>query len=306
MERSQPAALSQALFVTFLWSTSWVLIKIGLEDVPSLTFAGLRYAIAFVFLVPLVMARPATRASLRAMHASDWRRLAVLGLLLYTVTQGSQFVGIDLLPNVNTVSLILSFTPVAVALMGMPMLGERPTSRQWAGIAAYLAGAGLYLWPTSFRAVHMLGLAVVLAGLAANAGSAVLGRAVNREVRLHPMVVTVASMGIGATALLTLGWALQGIPALPLEIWGIILWLAVVNTAFAFTLWNRTLRHLSAVESSVVNNTMLVQIAILAWLFLGQRLDVREASGLLLAALGVLVVQLGGQGARSVEVEAEA
>jgi drug/metabolite transporter (DMT)-like permease len=113
-------------------------------------------------------------------------------------------------------------------------------------------------------------------------------------------------MGIGATALLTLGWALQGIPALPLEIWGIILWLALVNTAFAFTLWNHTLRRLSAVESSVVNNTMLVQIAILAWLFLGQRLDVREASGLLLAALGVLVVQLGGRGARPVEVEAEA
>ena len=39
-------ALLQALFVTFLWSTSWVLIKLGLRDIPALTFAGLRYGLA--------------------------------------------------------------------------------------------------------------------------------------------------------------------------------------------------------------------------------------------------------------------
>ena len=35
-------AVLQALFVTFLWSTSWVFIKFGLVDIPALTFAGLR------------------------------------------------------------------------------------------------------------------------------------------------------------------------------------------------------------------------------------------------------------------------
>ena len=45
-------AVFQALFVTFLWSTSWVLIKIGLTDIPALTFAGLRYGLAFLCLLP--------------------------------------------------------------------------------------------------------------------------------------------------------------------------------------------------------------------------------------------------------------
>ena len=40
----------QALFVTFLWSTSWVLIKFGLQDIPAISFAGLRYALAFLLL----------------------------------------------------------------------------------------------------------------------------------------------------------------------------------------------------------------------------------------------------------------
>ena len=50
----------------------------------------------------------------------------------------------------------------------------------------------------------------------------------------------------------------------------IILWLAVVNTAFAFTLWNFSLRHLGAGESAVINNTMLLQIALLGWIFLDE------------------------------------
>jgi drug/metabolite transporter (DMT)-like permease len=71
-----------------------------------------------------------------------------------------------------------------------------------------------------------------------------------------------------------------------------VAWLAVVNTAFAFVLWNHTLRRLTAVESSVANNTMLVQISILAWVFLGENLSAREILGLVLAALGTLLVQL--------------
>ncbi len=45
-------AVLQALFVTFLWSTSWVFIKLGLTDIPALTFAGLRYSLAFLCLLP--------------------------------------------------------------------------------------------------------------------------------------------------------------------------------------------------------------------------------------------------------------
>jgi drug/metabolite transporter (DMT)-like permease len=45
-------------------------------------------------------------------------------------------------------------------------------------------------------------------------------------------------------------------------------------------------------ESSIINNTMLFQIAVLAWLFLGERLAGRQVAGMALAALGTLVVQI--------------
>ncbi|MDQ2848487.1 MAG: DMT family transporter [Actinomycetota bacterium] len=65
-----------------------------------------------------------------------------------------------------------------------------------------------------------------------------------------------------------------------------------MNTAFAFTLWNHTLRRLTAVRSSVINNTMLIQIAVLAWIFLDEPLGVRQIVGLVLATVGSAAVQL--------------
>ncbi len=65
-------AVLQALFVTFLWSTSWVLIKIGLqEEIPSLTFAGLRYTLAFLVVLPFTLTRERVQ-SLHGLRRSDW------------------------------------------------------------------------------------------------------------------------------------------------------------------------------------------------------------------------------------------
>jgi drug/metabolite transporter (DMT)-like permease len=102
-------------------------------------------------------------------------------------------------------------------------------------------------------------------------------------------------MGIGSIALLLAGISGQGLPVLSLSNWAIIAWLAVVNTAIAFTLWNLTLRTLSAMESSLINSAMLIQSPILAWLFLGEAITWREGIALALAGIGILLVQLYGK-----------
>jgi drug/metabolite transporter (DMT)-like permease len=292
--RSHLIPVLQALFVTFLWSSSWVLIKFGLEEIPALTFAGLRYGLAFCILAPFVLGVGQLRRSLAGLAPSGWLRLILLGLLFYTLTQGAQFVSLVYLPAV-TVSLFLSFTPALVALMAIPLLGETPTPLQWAGMLLYLIGALVYLLPVELP-LAATGLAAAALGLAANAGSSVLGRFVNRQEDLHPLVVTVVSMGIGAMVLMAVGLTNEGLPQLSSKSWAIIAWLAAINTALAFTLWNHTLRRLSALESSLINNTMLLQIALLAWVFLDESLSAKGICGLFMAATGVLIVQLARSG----------
>jgi drug/metabolite transporter (DMT)-like permease len=188
------------------------------------------------------------------------------------------------------VSLVLTFTPIVVGAAGIALLAEQPTATQWMGAALQVIGAGLYFAAADLSGGRTVGLVVVIAGLLANAASAVMGRSINRDGRLPALVVTTVSMGIGALPLLAVGVGAQGLPRLGSTQWIIVGWLAVVNTAVAFTLWNHTLRTLPAVESSVINNTMLIQIAVLAWIFLDERLTWWQGAGLGLASLGALAV----------------
>lgn len=286
-------AVLQALFVTFLWSTSWVIIKSGLSDIPALTFAGLRYFAAFLCLLPFTLLRT-TSVSWGQLSRRDWIRLAVLGILYYSITQGAQFLSLSYLPAI-TASLLLNFTTTVVALMGIFFLSERPTFSQWGGVFLNLVGVMVYFFPLRLPGSQVIGVVVALIGVAANAGSSILGRYMNRVGTISPLQVTTVSMGIGAAFLLGAGIVTQGMPKLGLSAWAAIGWLAVVNTAFAFTLWNKSLRILSAVESSIINSTMLIQIAVLAWVFLGERVTWQQAVGMVLAAVGVLIVQLRRQ-----------
>lgn len=281
-------AIFEALFVTFLWSTSWVLIKQGLGEIPPFLFAGLRYSLAFLFLLPL-LARASLRQELRALKRADWAWLLLLGLVYYTLTQGSQFLGLSYLPA-NTLSLMLTLSGVTIAIGGLLFLSEKLSGLQWLGVAVSIVGALIYFGRV--EGLSQIGLWVGLIAVLSNTGGALLGRRINRSAHISPSLVTLVSMGFGALLLLALGLSLENFPALGLREWAIVFWLAAVNTALAFTLWNRSLQKLSAAQSSVINNTMLIQIAILAWVILGERLGALQIAGLAVALFGTILVQL--------------
>ncbi len=307
--RAHLVAIGQALLVTFLWSTSWVLIKIGLDDlqIAPLPFAGLRYGLAAVILLPFgvraLRSRPAGGFTPRLAGP-----VAIYGLLFVAIAQGAQFVALGLLPA-TAVNLVLAASPAAVVAIALLRREEAPSLLQLGGVALLILGALLYFGPFSVGPDQSLGLAAAVVCLLAAAASAHVGRGLARDAiaRLGGSIgLTSVSMGIGALVLLAVGVAVDGWPALNLEGWLIVAWLAVVNTAFAFTVWNHTLRTLTAVESSVLNNTMTIQIAILAVIFLREQLGFAQVAGLVLASLGALVVQVAPLLARRVALRLSA
>lgn len=286
---SHRVSILMALLVTFLWSTSFILIKWGLAEIPPITYAGLRYGLAALCFLPVIL-RPAYRSKLSALDQKQWGQLLLLGLIFYTLTQGFQFLGLSLLPAV-AVSLMLNFTPIIVAGMGWMMLSERPSSLQWLGGTLFMMGVLLYFLPVSTEGTRLLGIMVMIGGVLANAGATVLGRGINRDRNIHPIVVTFISMSFGAILLLATGLIMDGIPVIGRTNLLYLIWLAVVNTALAFTLWNVALRSLSAFETSIINGTMLIQIAVLAWIFLGEAITLKEGAGMALAAVGAWLAQ---------------
>ncbi len=285
---SRTRAVLQALFVTVLWSLSWVLIKRSIDEIPPLLFAGLRYMFAFLILLPRVRKY---KNIIIGLTKQQWGMLFVLGLVFYTFTQGGQFLTLKHLDAVSF-SLILNFTSVVVAILGIFFLREVPSRMQWGGIFIFLVGVVVYFSSEKLAGGSLLGFVLAIFTLFANAGASMLGRAVNRNQNIPPVMVTVISMGMGSIILLGIGLVIDGWPMLSLNNWLVIMVLAVLNTAFAFTLWNKTLQILSSVESSMINNTMLIQIALLAWLFLGERLNIVNIFGLTLAAVGVFLANV--------------
>src|SRR5574340_1753009 len=135
---SRGAAIGLALLVTFLWSTSWVLIRFGLKEVPALTFAGLRYVIAALCLLPFLFT-PRNRQAMRAMNRGQWLQLAAMGVIFYAIAQGAQYLALIHL-SMATTSLLLNMTALVVAAAGLILLAERPSRQQWLGVFLSMAG----------------------------------------------------------------------------------------------------------------------------------------------------------------------
>lgn len=298
MSRSHLSAVLTALFVTLLWSSSWVLIKWGLADIRPLSFAGLRYALAALLLAPILLL-PANRRALAGLGPRRWTMLAAFGLLQYAVLQGAQFVALSLAPA-TMLSLLFAFTPLLVMGLGAVLLGERFGGREALGVGVFVLGAGCYFAGTTGADLPAAGLLVGAFAVLCNAGQTLLGRKVNRDLGLPPSLITAISMAAGGAALLGVGVGLEGWPGMTPRSWLIVGWLAAANTALAFWLWNRAQAVISALEASLINNTMMIQIAVLAVGVLGERLTPGQIAGLTLAGGAVLAVQVGRMRATTV------
>jgi drug/metabolite transporter (DMT)-like permease len=206
----QITAVLQAIFVTILWSSSWVLIKFGLRaNLPALTFAGLRYALAFFCLAPFVLLNPSHRAAIKSFTRKDWGQLMLLGIVFYTLTQGSQFLSLLYLPAAM-ISLLHNLVSALVGFLGMIFLRENPSKGQWLGVALTVIGVAVYFLPLNIQGVQVFGLLIAFGGALSNAASSLLGRQVNRVTNNSPLLITFVSMGIGSLVLLVTEIAFQG------------------------------------------------------------------------------------------------
>ncbi len=315
MKNKHSFTVLQAFFVTILWSSSWPIIKFGLKEMPPLIFAGMRYVIASFLLLVYVLFQPKYRKEVRSLTKRWWLRLILYGLVFYTITQGAQFLGLLYL-NAITVSLVLSFTPILVLIFANFLLKEKTDLIQILLVVLAIIGALLYfllnpeLTASSWVIVSgtqqyllpsttiiatswkIIGLIIVIIGVLANAFSAIIGRSINQAKEVSTVVITSISMFIGSFVLLIAGLIIEDIPQFSIISIGYILFLSIVNTAFAFTLWNYVMQKLKALEISLINNTMLFQITILAVIFLGELPNTIQWIGLIIVTLVGLLLPI--------------
>lgn len=274
------------LLVTFLWSSSYIFIKFGLDELSPFFFAAVRYSLASTI---LLLASFIKRKKI-FLNSKLSLYFVVVGFLGYTVAQGFQFVGLSLLPAV-TVTFLLNFNAFFVLILGLIFLKEKPSKIQYIGFPLALLGAYTY-FQESLAFTNPLGILVICLSGLAWASYMVLVRYLQRTKKVNSMGLTMISMGLGALGLLIISFFLEGFQPISSKGWLIIIWLSTINTAFAFYMWNHILKSIPAYRLSILQNTMLVQIGLLSVFFLDEVITVNMILGILLVLSGVILVQM--------------
>ena len=289
MAHKKETAVAISLLVTLLWSSSFVLVKVGLREIHPLMLVSVRYGVASLLLLAAAVRRRKGKVLQVSLSMAD---IVILGVTGYVLAQGLQIYGLYYLPAVS-VTFILNFTPLMVLVLGVAVLGERPTRAQLAGMVLALVGVYLYFGDAAIPN-DPLGVAITaVSGIGWACYMVYLRKKLSASAQ-DAFAVTALPMALGSIVLLVLAIGSGALSVPSVQGGAIILWLGVVNTAAAFVLWNAALHHLPAFEQSALQNTMLIQIAVLAWLFLGESLHMAQYAGIALVFAGVLVVQLGG------------
>jgi drug/metabolite transporter (DMT)-like permease len=104
------------LAVCLLWGSTWVVVKVGLQDIPPLHFAGLRMLLAAALLLPFVW-----RAGILRVKGREWRWMLSMGLLQLTIPFGLLFAGQTMVPCAMAALLFATF-PVWLVLLGRFLL----------------------------------------------------------------------------------------------------------------------------------------------------------------------------------------
>jgi len=289
LSTARSIAIAEAVLATFIWASSFVFVKMILPDIGPLLIAGLRYFLAFFVLLPFILRQ---KGSLGRIKPKMWEQLALIGISAYAIGNGALFWALRYL-QATTVSFMMGVTPVLILFAGIFILKEYPTRWQIVGVVVGLIGGALFFSP-GFQSEEPLGIAIVMVGLVGFTAFGILGRSVARERQISTLNLTGIPLAIGGGLLLIIGLAIEGRPILDKNAWLIIAWLAAVNTAFAYFLYNHSLKSITALEMNVTLNLSPLGTALLAWLILGETLSLIQFLGIFTVIIGVTIVQIAG------------
>ena len=280
-----------------IWSSTWVAIKIGLEDLPPLLGAGIRFGLAGLGLLVIarVMGRP-----LR----TDARLAAVLALLPFAAAYGLIYWGEQYVPS-GLAAVLFGIMPLYSAVLAALLLtGEPLRGRLVLGIAVALGGLALAFGETLELGHGEYALAAAIACAAAPFASAIGNVAIKRggaaldAVVLNGWAMLAAGTLLLAASGLSEAWEVSWTP----KSIGSIAYLAVIGSAVPFVTLTILLRELPAVTVSYI--TLLLPFGALTFgaVLYDEPVTLPAVAGAALVATGLAVAQWRSRARRAAAV----
>jgi drug/metabolite transporter (DMT)-like permease len=280
-------ALFMAVVTTVLWSGSYILNKLAFQGgIGPLTLSGLRYLLASLLLLGLKNGKRQNNSS-----TLSPRLIILLGLLGYAVAQGLQYVGQSYLTPTQS-SLMLSVgNTMLVMLVDMLWLKENQSKWDLLKLLFLLAGICLYYYPFDAGSLSALGVIFMLLSSFGYALNMTINRRILLNRQTDARTLTAKPMFAGAVVLLATGLILEGIPVITLRLLLILAYLSFVSGALGFYLWTKSQTALTAVESSGINNLMLIEIALMDFFAFKRSFSPLQIVAVLVVFASIIAIQ---------------
>ncbi|HET6893724.1 MAG TPA: EamA family transporter [Pyrinomonadaceae bacterium] len=282
------------LILCGIWGSTWMFIKIGLNDLPPLSFAAIRFVIAAAILWVIVLFRrlkvPRSRKKLLL--------LASTGVLGFTVNYGLIFWGEQYISS-GLAALLQSTIPAfGLLLAHLHLPAERMTPAKVVGVVLGVLGVAVIFsnqlslaGPRAFA-----GSVAIVISAAGAAYSNVLIKAYGEKI--EPTIIAATQMSFGLIPILLVGLIWEGNP-LNFRWTGralvSLLYLAIVGSVIAFILYYWLVQHMDVTKSMLIALVTPVTAVVLGMIVLGEQLDWRTLAGGVLVLSGIALVVIRRQ-----------
>ncbi len=293
--KSKPSAPARSLrlrtllaffAIYFLWGTTFLAIRIAVEQLPPLFAAGARFFIAGIVLLGFMLARGETSPTAR-----QWRNLLVLSLLMFVAEYGPLFWAEKYVPS-GVVSVLAATIPILTLVMEMLILRQQKWRLSLAAATLLgFAGVGVLLLPGGPQHFPVLPCFAILCGCTTWSLGTVLSRSM--DLPAARPITAGAAMALGGAILLLISAGLgemHPLPHISLRAAGALLYLIVFGSLLAFTAFVWLLAHMPATRvASHAYVNPIVAVA-LGYFAAGEPVTMRTLAGTALVLVSVFLI----------------
>lgn len=264
------------------WSSGFVGIRYANQEASVMLLLFWRTLLSGLILLPFALAL-GPKMSMRAI--GDQALFGVMAVFLYL---GGFALAIEQRVPTGLVALISDLLPLAIAALSQPVLGERLTSRQWAGTAIAVAGVLIVSFDSlSFGSAPVWAYGLTVGSMLVFAVASVLHR--KRKARHMPVYQSLCIQTLTGSVLFGLCALSQGSLAPPMtRDFAIgIAWLVLIATFLAYTVYYTSLRLFPVAKVSAAIYLSPPVTMVWAWLLFSEPLTAAMFAGLAVTLAGV-------------------
>src|SRR6267143_2074466 len=294
------------LILCCIWGSTWLFIKIGLADLPPITFAGIRFALASLILMLMVVARRATWPRTRR----DWILIAVVGILQFILNYGLVFWGEQYISSGLADVLQSTFPAFGLVIAHFHLPQERLTTGRVVGVMLGVCGVAVI-----FSDQLSIAGSMALLGSIALVLSALFGSYSNVLVKAYggtidQQILASGQMIFGFVPLLAIGIPTEGNPLrFHWTATAVIslMYLVVVGSVIAFALYYWLVRPMDVTTTMLIALVTPVVAVILGMIVLHEKLNWRLLAGgaCIILGLGMIVLHKRHKSVSFHEADAE-